>query len=211
MPLNTVDCRPLPATIHPAVADPDRLDSWKEIAAYLRRDVTTVQRWERREHMPVHRHLHDKLGSVYAFRVELDEWMRRREPERDDIDRQDVSAAAPAMSERERSGGRRRASLWLLVAVTLIAAIGVSVRRFALRDSASGNLLSGARFLPLTDFPGNEHAAALSRDGKFAAFLSDRDGAMDVWVTQIGTGRFYNLTQDDDKELTNASLRMLGF
>ena len=26
----------------------DRLDSWKEIAAYLDRDVTTVQRWEKR-------------------------------------------------------------------------------------------------------------------------------------------------------------------
>src|SRR5204862_1053062 len=65
--------------------------------------------------------------------------------------------------------------------------------------------------LPLTDFPGNEHGAALSRDGKFAAFLSDRDGATDVWVTQIGTGRFYNLTQDDDKELVNASLRTLSF
>jgi DNA-binding transcriptional regulator YiaG len=37
----------------------DRLDSWKEIAAYLNRDVTTVQRWEKREGMPVHRHLHD--------------------------------------------------------------------------------------------------------------------------------------------------------
>ncbi len=32
----------------------DRLDSWKEIAAYLNRDVTTVQRWEKREAMPVH-------------------------------------------------------------------------------------------------------------------------------------------------------------
>ena len=40
----------------------DRLDSWKEIAAYLHRDVTTVQRWEKREGMPVHRHLHDKAG-----------------------------------------------------------------------------------------------------------------------------------------------------
>jgi hypothetical protein len=25
-----------------------RLESWKEIAAYLGRDVTTVQRWEKR-------------------------------------------------------------------------------------------------------------------------------------------------------------------
>jgi tetratricopeptide (TPR) repeat protein len=56
----------------------DRLDSWKEIAAYLRRDVTTAQRWERREAMPVHRHQHGKLGSVYAFRSELDAWRRNR-------------------------------------------------------------------------------------------------------------------------------------
>jgi Helix-turn-helix domain len=56
----------------------DRLDSWKEIAEYLNRDVTTVQRWERREGMPVHRHLHDRMGSVYASRAELDAWMRSR-------------------------------------------------------------------------------------------------------------------------------------
>src|ERR1700679_3188686 len=42
----------------------DRLDSWKEIATYLNRDVTTVQRWEKREGMPVHRHQHDRMGSV---------------------------------------------------------------------------------------------------------------------------------------------------
>src|ERR1700723_2556086 len=56
----------------------DRLDSWKEIAAYLNRDVTTVQRWEKREAMPVHRHLHDRMGSVYASRSELDAWVRGR-------------------------------------------------------------------------------------------------------------------------------------
>src|ERR1700759_3747232 len=56
----------------------DRLNSWKEIAAYLHRDVTTVQRWEKREGMPVHRHLHDRMGSVYAYRTDLDAWMRSR-------------------------------------------------------------------------------------------------------------------------------------
>ena len=56
----------------------DRLDSWKDIAAYLHRDVSTVQRWEKREGMPVRRHQHDKLGSVYAFRSELDAWARGR-------------------------------------------------------------------------------------------------------------------------------------
>ena len=55
-----------------------RLDSWKKIASYLRRDVSTVQRWERREGMPVRRHLHDKLGSVFAYRSELDTWWESR-------------------------------------------------------------------------------------------------------------------------------------
>ena len=55
-----------------------RLESWKEIAAYLKRDVSTVQRWEKREGMPVHRHLHGKLGSVYAFRSEIDAWWENR-------------------------------------------------------------------------------------------------------------------------------------
>ena len=58
--------------------DPDVLESWKEIAAYLKRDVTTVQRWEKREGLPVHRHLHDKSGSVFARKSELAEWHRAR-------------------------------------------------------------------------------------------------------------------------------------
>jgi TolB-like protein/Tfp pilus assembly protein PilF len=56
----------------------ERLDSWKEIAGHLKRHVTTVQRWERLEGLPVHRHLHDKLGSVYAYTSELDDWWRNR-------------------------------------------------------------------------------------------------------------------------------------
>ncbi|HTZ82907.1 MAG TPA: hypothetical protein VMB66_06940, partial [Candidatus Acidoferrales bacterium] len=56
----------------------ERLDSWKEIASYLDRDVTTVQRWEKREAMPVHRHLHEKRGSVFALTAEIDDWRQRR-------------------------------------------------------------------------------------------------------------------------------------
>lgn len=58
----------------------ERLDSWKEIATYLRRDVRTVQRWEKKEGLPVHRHQHDKLGSVYAFPAELTQWFTTRQP-----------------------------------------------------------------------------------------------------------------------------------
>jgi Tol biopolymer transport system component len=71
--------------------------------------------------------------------------------------------------------------------------------------------LLGARFQPVTDFEGIEQAAALSRDGKFIAFLSDRDGQMDVWVTQVGTGQFHNLTRGSIRELANPSLRTVSF
>src|SRR5262245_1214669 len=60
--------------------DGQRLESWKEIAAHLGRDVRTVQRWQRREGLPVHRLHHNKLGSVYAYAVELDAWRTRHEP-----------------------------------------------------------------------------------------------------------------------------------
>jgi len=69
---------PSPDTSTPQKPLENRLDSWKEIAAYLGRDVTTVQRWEKREAMPVHRHLHDKRGSVYALTPELDAWLESR-------------------------------------------------------------------------------------------------------------------------------------
>jgi len=55
-----------------------RLDSWKEIAAYLKCGVRTVQRWEKTEGLPVHRHLHQNQGSIYAFTSEIDEWRTRR-------------------------------------------------------------------------------------------------------------------------------------
>src|SRR5579859_1609673 len=60
-----------------ARANTDRLDSWKEIASYLRREVRTVQLWEKREGLPVHRHFHRRLGSVFAYRGEIDLWQRR--------------------------------------------------------------------------------------------------------------------------------------
>lgn len=59
-------------------ASTGRLDSWKEIAAYLRRSVRSARRWEKEEGLPVHRHLHSKRDSVYAYRSELDEWWTRR-------------------------------------------------------------------------------------------------------------------------------------
>jgi len=70
------ECRTIQRAVTPD-QHPDRLDSWKAIASYLNRTVRTVQRWQG-EGLPVHRHQHTKLGSVFALPEELDEWHRRR-------------------------------------------------------------------------------------------------------------------------------------
>jgi tetratricopeptide (TPR) repeat protein len=72
-----------------------RLDSWKEIASYLDRHVTTVRRWEREEGLPVHRHVHSKLGSIYAYAHELDTWFGSRRREVVTIESERPSALAP--------------------------------------------------------------------------------------------------------------------
>lgn len=61
-----------------------RLESWKEIAGYLNRHVTTIRRWEKHEALPVHRHRHATLGSIYAYTRELDVWFESRRQDRDD-------------------------------------------------------------------------------------------------------------------------------
>lgn len=191
----------------------DRLDSWKEIAAYLKRDVTTVQRWERREGMPVHRHVHDKVGSVYAFRSELDSWWRTRKiTSAESAVRSPTDSDVPVAAESSPFvTPRRRLSVWWVVATATVLALGLAAWQLTRDSGSTGTLFTGARFQQLTDFGGNEQTAALSRDGRFVSFLSDRDGQMDVWVTQIGTGQFHNLTRGSAPELVNPSVRTLGF
>src|SRR5215471_9941253 len=57
-----------------------KLVSWKEIAVHLGREIRTVQRWEKTEGLPVHRHEHQKRSTVYAYASELDAWFRKRQP-----------------------------------------------------------------------------------------------------------------------------------
>lgn len=198
-----------------------RLDSWKEIAGYLRRDVTTVQRWEKREGMPVHRHVHERVGSVYAFTSELDAWVRSRAGVAQDEgagalnaegDASGIASSSPAPRGAPPAGPAvRPARRWGQVALGAAIVLALGVWVFRARSDASARILAEARFQPLTDFEGIEQAAALSRDGRFVAFQSDRDGRMDVWVTQVGTGRFTNLTRGAALELTNPSVRTVGF
>ncbi|WP_152414533.1 tetratricopeptide repeat protein [Blastomonas sp. AAP53] len=67
-----------------------RLDGWKAIAAYFRRDRTTVMRWARERSLPVHRLPGGKQGSVFAHEHELLAWASRHA----DSDLADGSAPA---------------------------------------------------------------------------------------------------------------------
>src|SRR5215470_1994722 len=92
-----------------------RLDSWKEIATHLKRDITTVQRWEKREGMPIHRHVHDKGGSVYALSSELDAWLQSRRLRLEEEEKEH-RAESPVDSEGYHSPtGLLQARRWLVL------------------------------------------------------------------------------------------------
>jgi Tol biopolymer transport system component len=201
---------PSPGTPPPERPPEDRLDSWKEIAAYLNRDVTTVQRWEKREGMPVRRHLHDRVGSVYAFRADLDAWVRSRNLPSAQENRSNAPSPSPPVPPSVISTSLTRWMFVLPLAAGAALAIGASVW-FQRTEYFWRSPIANARFQTVTDFDGMEQAAAVSRDGHFVAFLSDRDGQMDVWVTQVGSRQFHNLTRGGAPELVNPSVRTLGF
>jgi Tol biopolymer transport system component len=208
----------------------DRLDSWKEIASYLRRDVSTVQRWEKREGMPVHRHVHDKLGSVHAFRTELDAWISRRlhlGPEstetpdaspaallttwRPPMTADSLPSQAAAIAIGVEGAQKSTRTWWPLLAVVAVLGVALVLRVFPRTESAWQNPLADARFQQLTDFDGTERAAAISGDGRLVAFLADRDDVFDLWMTQVGTGEFHNLTKGRLRDVDNPDVRDVAF
>ena len=88
------------SALNPSVPESDSrqawFDSWKAIASYLGREVRTVQRWEKNEGMPVHRHPHLKGSTVYAFKSEIDGWLTGRA--------QTLSRAHPVPKHSKRTG-----------------------------------------------------------------------------------------------------------
>src|SRR6266700_925573 len=137
--------------LHPARLDDRKLDSWKEIADYLDREVRTVQRWEKTENLPVRRHEHQKKSTVYAFTSELDEWRKNRQPKDDPEadaafvpepdaadegllpNRENHQGAPPATKENEHR--TLRIGRWLGVAVlgaSLVALLSVTYLNLSL-------------------------------------------------------------------------------
>ncbi len=98
----------------------DRLDSWKEIAAYLGRGVRTVQRWEREEGLPVHRLAHEKRGNVYARREELAAWWESR--------RRTLAAQPADAADTDSESGRRLERATMTSAMTAWPALSSDAR-----------------------------------------------------------------------------------
>jgi TolB-like protein len=155
--------RTSPEPLNPSTTD--RLDSWKEIASYLKRSVRTVHRWEADQGLPVHRHLHQSSGTVYAFKHELDRWWASRRVELE-------STAAGAQDTRDAEGRpavRARRTWWITVSAG-VAAVAVVIPWTLFRgvDTApSLSLIRSVAVLPLENLTGDP------ADEYFADALTD--------------------------------------
>ena len=117
------------------------------------------------------------------------------------------AAGAPPATAPAR--WRRWAPVWAVAALLALSALGA----WSLRGPADAwkNPLAGATFTRLTDWEGSELDPAISKDGKFVAFVSDRDGPFDAWVTQVGSGAFADLSRGRLTLFHRDGLRTVGF
>jgi hypothetical protein len=179
-----------------------RLDSWKEIAAYVNRDVTTVQRWEKREGMPVHRHVHDKRGSVYALTEELDDWIQsRRSPadephagEIDEIQKKPKAETLPAATSEHGVMAARKARLWFAPATVLCLCL-LAAAWLGFRHRATVTVeprIRSLAVLPLRNLSGDPAQEYLA-DGITEALIGRLAGIHDLRViSHTSVMRFKN-------------------
>jgi TolB-like protein/tetratricopeptide (TPR) repeat protein len=182
------------ATLTPktgADAQKRRLESWKEIASYLGRDVTTVQRWEKREGLPVHRLHHSKLGSVYAYTAELDAWRNERAP----AVATDTPEVRPVSEVAQPGVHARRAVALVALGLALVAGLIWIVRdRTTIQPaSASGGIRSLA-VLPLQNFSGDPEQDYLS-DGMTEALIARLSAIQALRVISRTTAMQYKGTR----------------
>jgi serine/threonine protein kinase/Tol biopolymer transport system component len=102
-------------------------------------------------------------------------------------------------------------SRWVWIAAAIVAIIVLSTLLFLLRPGPTRlNPLSNAQFTRLTDFQGAETDPAISPDGKFVAFISNRGESFDIWLIQSNGNGLANLTKGRIGD-ARAPLRAIGF
>jgi serine/threonine protein kinase len=121
-----------------------------------------------------------------------------------------AAKSVPAPEQKTVIDRRHGMLRWLLAASVFVAAGGLTGWLADRPSLVIANPIAHARFTRLTDFEGVERDAAISPDGRFVAFLSNRSGPLDIWVTQVGSGSAVNLTQGKTGNLDNL-VHALGF
>jgi Tol biopolymer transport system component len=125
----------------------------------------------------------------------------------------DVLTSSPQAAPVALTRRFRRRAMWAAAIVLLgggAATIWLGIRRPP-PPSSIESLLSNATMIPLTDFEGSKTDAAISLDGMFVAFLADRTGPSHVWLKQVGTGDFIDLTKGQDNIQIAGPNRIVGF
>jgi len=127
----------------------------------------------------------------------------------------DQAPEAKGSSSRGTKSAVAIAVLSVALAATLTMALLPFLRPGSDRPgSGYDNPLAGATFSKVTSFGGAVFDAAISPDGRFVTFVSDRDGPFEILVGQLGTGRFRKLAASTDEfELEDAlaPVRSVGF
>jgi Tol biopolymer transport system component len=120
---------------------------------------------------------------------------------------------APIRRAPSTTPSRARLVIGIAAALVLVTAAGVWLMRNETSAPAnSDDLLANATFSRLTDWEGTESGAEISPDGRFVTFVADRDGDLNLFETQVGSGHFTNLTRGlPALSAPNAIVRTFGF
>ncbi len=119
------------------------------------------------------------------------------------------SVVADATSVAAARSRPRLGPILGVLALSLVAGVAGWLTRGTSSPPSIDNPLANAQFTRFTDFEGSEVDAAISPDGRFVAFIADRDGPFHVWLSQVGTGRSVNLTPGTDDQ--KSGVRSVGF
>ncbi|MBS1857207.1 MAG: PD40 domain-containing protein [Acidobacteria bacterium] len=181
----------LPQPISPkptGAAGNQLLETWKEIAVYLNRDMRTVKRWEQSRGLPVHRLPGGPQAAVYAVKSELDAWRRGD------------SAAV------EKTNGVEVAGKWTLARWIALAAIVLAISGICLWLLWPVKPKPIPRVTSLTTFPGVEWFPAFSPGGKSIAFSwsGEQENNYDIYVMLLNGGKPLRLTSDAAMDLAPA-------
>jgi Tol biopolymer transport system component len=170
----------------------------------------------------LHGHLHDAPPPLATVAPETPpplEALVMRCLEKQPADRwqsaEELMRALEAMGAAGIARPVSRRLQWHWTAVAAVGVIGIVAAAMVARRSAAPNdwpsRWAKMHIERVTDFPGSEVDATISRDGKLIAFLADRAGVFDAFVSELGSGRFLNLTNGQLPQLFNEDVRNVGF